>query len=386
MTNTANISFLDLGLANAAYADELKAAACRVIDSGRYVGGAEVEALESDLRALTGAPFAVGVSNGLDALRLIMRAYVEMGVMKPGDEVIVPANTYIATFLAIDDAGLVPVPVEPDPATFNLDTRRLSVALTPRTRAVLPVHLYGRICWDGRLAEFVRQNGLKVIEDAAQSIGARSTAPGPHGSCCAAALGDAGALSFYPTKNIGALGDAGAVVTHDEQLAAAVRALANYGADRRYHNIYRGFNCRLDPIQAAMLRVKLAHIDSENEGRRRRAALYDGLLDGAAGVVRPAMPADAAGHVWHQYVVRIPGGRRDAVQGMLREQGIMTDIHYAVPPHLQPCYEGRWSSADLPLTARLAGEVLSLPVGTGTTDDEVARVARALADVASRGG
>ena len=240
--------FLDLRAVVEPYADELREAALRVIDSGRYVGGPEVEALESQLSGLLKAPYVVGVSNGLDALRLTLRAWVELGRLKPGDEVIVPANTYIATILAVTDAGLTPVAVEPSIKTMNLDTSRLEAALTQHTRAVIPVHLYGNVVWDSALVDFVRRHDLLVLEDNAQAIGARALTPGLFGSDMAGALGHAGALSFYPTKTIGALGDAGAVVTHDAELARTVRALANYGSDRRYHNIMAGFNCRLDPM------------------------------------------------------------------------------------------------------------------------------------------
>lgn len=372
--------FLDLGEVNRPYRDELAAAALRVIDSGRYVGGAEVEAFEADLSRRLAVPHAVAVSNGLDALRLILRAYKELGELADGDEVLVPANTYIASVLAVTDAGLTPVLVDADPHTMNIDTARLEAALTPRTRAVMPVHLYGRVAWDESLAAFVRRHGLRVVEDAAQSIGARHASGGLHGSVWAGALGDAGALSFYPTKNVGALGDAGAVLTHDARLAAAVRALANYGSDRRYHNLYAGLNCRMDPLQAAMLGVKLRHMEAENAARARRAAVYGALIDHPA-VTRPEVPADGE-HVWHQYVVRVAGGRRDALAAALARQGIGTDVHYAVPPHLQPCYRGRLAHGPLPVAERLADEVLSLPVATGTTEDDAAEIARAINGIA----
>lgn len=368
--------FLDLAAVNRPYRDELAAAALRVIDSGRYIGGAEVEHLEAELAALLGAPHVVAVSNGLDALRLILRAYKELGELTDGDEVLLPANTYIASVLAVTDAGLRPVLVDADLRTMNLDTRRLEAALTPRTRAVMPVHLYGRVVWDERLAAFARRHDLKVVEDTAQAIGARSPLAGLHGSPWAGALGHAGALSFYPTKNVGALGDAGAVVTHDARLAATVRALANYGSDRRYHNIYAGLNCRMDPLQAALLRVKLRYIHQENAARARRAAAYDAHLSHPA-VVRPEVPAEG-GHVWHQYVVRVQDGRRERLMEALARQGIGTDIHYAVPPHRQPCYRGRLAHGALPVTERLAAEVLSLPIATGTTEADAAAIARAI--------
>ena len=252
--------FLDLGTVNAEYADALKAAACRVIDSGRYVGGPENEAFEKELADATGTAFAIGVSNGLDALRLIFKAYIALGRLNPGDEVLVPANTYIASVLAITDSGLSPVFVEPDPTTLNLDTSLIEQAVTPHTRAILTVHLYGRACYDRAMAEAAHKHGLIIVEDNAQAIGADAEYRSPHGTTRTGSLGDAAAFSFYPTKNIGALGDAGAVTTSDPDLASAVRALANYGSTSRYHNVYEGYNCRLDPIQAAFLRAKLPHI------------------------------------------------------------------------------------------------------------------------------
>lgn len=375
--------FLDLHKANEPYLDELKAAACRVIDSGRYIGGAEVDALEQDLAELTATPWAIGVSNGLDALRLILRAYIEMGVMSPGDSVIVPANTYIASFLAISDAGLVPVPVDVSPTTMNLDTDLIEAAITPSTRAIMPVHLYGRVCWDEKLAAIARSHNLKIIEDAAQSIGARSPLAGLHGSPMAGGLGDAAGFSFYPTKNIGALGDAGAVTTHDPELAKTVRALANYGGDRRYHNIYRGFNCRLDPIQAAMIRVKLAHVKTENADRFARAVAYDNTLS-APQVIKPMLSETLVDNVWHQYVIRVPADQRRRLIDNLAIHGVATDIHYAVPPHLQPCYRDLKLDNSLPVTETLADEIVSLPIGRGTTVKDASDIARIINNLFSQ--
>ena len=366
--------FLALGPVNAPYMDELAAAAERVVRSGWYIGGAEVEAFERNLCALTGARYAVGVSNGLDALRLILRAYVEMGVMNPGDEVIVPANTYIASVLAITDAGLVAVLAEPDASTSNLDTSRLEELLTARTRAVMPVHLYGRPCWDAELRDFALRHGLKVIEDNAQAIGAVAAVPGLSGSGFTGALGHAAAFSFYPTKNVGALGDAGAVTTGDERLAATVRALANYGGDRRYHNIYRGFNCRLDPVQAAFLNVKLPHVTEENNLRREIARIY------CRNIQNPLvqLPEPVEGHVFHQFVVHT--GRRDDFCRWLDSNGVGWDIHYATPPHMQPCYTSPDAAAicrhgALPVTEKLANTCVSLPVARCTSPDDAMAIA-----------
>lgn len=366
--------FLDLGKVNEPYMDELVSAAARVIRSGRYIGGDEVGALEAEIGAMISAPYIIGVSNGLDALRLILRAYIEMGVLHKGDEVIYPANTYIASVLAISDAGLVPVAVDIDERTMNIDTSLIEQAITPRTRAIMTVHLYGRVAWDDTLVEVARRHGLKIIEDCAQALGARTLASGLHESPRAGALGDAAGISFYPTKNVGALGDAGAVVTHDAELAATVRALANYGSDRRYHNIYCGFNCRLDPIQAAMLRVKLPHLADENADRFARALAYKRTITHPS-VILPTMTNEVTDNVWHQYVIRVPAASRDRFREQLEEKGVGTDIHYAVPPHRQPCYASM-SHAPLPVTDRIADEIVSLPIATGISVADAAEIGR----------
>ncbi|MDE6206386.1 MAG: DegT/DnrJ/EryC1/StrS family aminotransferase [Muribaculaceae bacterium] len=363
--------FFDLGAATAACADDLKAAAARVIDSGRYIGGAECEAFEAELAAATGVPYAVGVSNGLDALRLIFKALILLGRLSEGDEVIVPANTYIASVLAVTDAGLVPVFVEPDPRTLNIDSSRIEEVINLRTRAILTVHLYGRVAYDTTMREVAENYGLIVVEDNAQAIGAESAVAAPSGAVKAGALGMAAAFSFYPTKNIGAIGDAGAVTTSDRELADAVRALANYGSDRRYHNIYQGYNCRLDPIQAAFLRVKLAHLDDETARRRAVAAAYSEAIDSPY-VTTPLLDAPDRS-VWHQYVIR--SKHREALRKYLEDNGVATDIHYAVPPHRQPCYV-EYAHLQLPVTEQLADEVLSLPIATASIDD-----ARAIARI-----
>lgn len=365
--------FLDLAASNAPYMEQLCQAAERVVRSGRYVGGQEVEALEAELAEYLRVPHVVAVSNGLDALRLILRAYVEMGVFSPGDEVIVPANTYVATVLAVSDAGLVPVLVDADIDTMNIDTSLIERAVTPRTRAVMPVHLYGNVAWDKEMEEVAARHGLKIIEDCAQAIGARALRTGLFGSDRAGALGHAAGLSFYPTKNLGALGDAGAVATHEPELARAVRALANYGSDRRYHNVYRGFNCRMDPMQAAMLRVKLPHTDGENADRLARALAYERTIT-RPGLVKPRISPQLVDQVWHQYVVRVTDGDRDAFRRLLGEAGVGTDVHYATPPHRQPCYAGV-PHGPLPVTELLAAQMVSLPIGPGTTVKDAAEIA-----------
>jgi dTDP-4-amino-4,6-dideoxygalactose transaminase len=370
--------FLELGRVNAPYMRELDEAVCRVIHSGRYIGGVEVEHFEDNLKALTGAPYAIGVSNGLDALRLMLRGYVELGVMQPGDEVIVPANTYIATVLAVSDAGLKPVLVDPQRSTSNLDSSLLEAAITNRTRAIMPVHLYGRVCWDETLVALARKYNLKIVEDNAQAIGARSQIAGLYGCHVTGALGNAAGFSFYPTKNIGALGDAGAVTTNDSDLAVAVRALANYGSDYRYHNIYRGFNCRLDPIQAAILNVKLAHIDEENRYRRNIAAIYCGEITNHK-VTLPELTPD---HVFHQFVVHVEN--RSQFTNYLDANGIGWDMHYATPPHRQPCYADMAAVTNapshLPVTELLADTCVSLPITRCTSPDD----AHAIAEIINR--
>lgn len=366
--------FLDLGTANESYMAAMREAAMRVINSGRYIGGEEVEAFNREMAAMCDAPHAIGVSNGLDALRLIFEGYKVLGKLSVGDEIIVPANTYIATILAIGHAGLTPVLVDPDQRTMNLSVEGIQRGLSQRTRGIVAVHLFGRVCWDNDIARICRANDLLVIEDAAQAIGARAATEGLFRSRAAGAIGHAGAFSFYPTKNVGALGDAGAVVTHDEALADAVKALANYGSDRRYHNIYAGFNCRLDPIQAAMLRVKLPDTDKVNAERFARAVAYDRHISHPA-VIKPLMPATPTQCVWHQYVVRISDGRRDDFREYLRKNGVETDIHYPTPPHMQPCYAAEAALSPLPLTERLAKEVVSLPIGASTSEADAREIA-----------
>lgn len=363
--------FLDLADANAPYMDELREAAARVVSSGRYVGGTECELFEKELAAATGTKYAVGVSNGLDALRLILRAYIEMGEMRPGDEVIVPANTYVASVLAISDSGLKPVLVDADIDTLNIDTSLLRRAVTPRTKAIMTVHLYGRVAWDDELEAVAREFGLKVIEDNAQAIGAR------YCGRMTGSLGDAAAFSFYPTKNIGALGDAGAVTTSDERLAATVRALANYGSDRRYHNIYKGFNCRLDPMQAAVLRVKLPHIDEESRRRRELAAVYLKNVQSTPALAMPLLPADPEEHVFHQFVVL--AANRASLEEYLKANGVGYDIHYATPPHRQPCYAAEFAGMEFPVTDMIASRCLSLPITHTTSPSDAEAIAAILA-------
>lgn len=346
------ISFLDLKAINAQYRDELVAAATRVIDSGWYIQGTEVKAFEEEFADYCGSKHCIGVANGLDALTLTLRAWKEMGKLKEGDEVIVPANTYIASILAITENRLKPVLVEPDEATFNLCPEKTAAAITPNTKAIVAVHLYGQIAPMPELMQLADEYGLLVLEDAAQAHGVSIDGRK------AGSWGHAAGFSFYPGKNLGALGDAGAVTTDDEELAKTIRALGNYGSHKKYENLYQGVNSRLDEIQAAMLRVKLRHLDEEIESRRNVAEYYLAHIDNP-NILLPAV-GNRESHVWHLFVVR--STMRDRLQQHLAEQGVQTLIHYPVPPHQQKAYLA-WQSQHHPLTERIHKTVLSLPMG-----------------------
>ncbi len=359
------IKFLDLKKVNAAYADEIHDAMSRVVDSGWYLQGKENERFEKDYAEYIGTEYCVGCANGLDALTLIFRAYMELGVMKPGDEVIVPANTYIASILSISENGLVPVLVEPDIATYQIDPGKIEQAITPKTRAILIVHLYGRCAYTDLIGGLCRKYGLKLIEDNAQAHGCR------YEGRLTGSLGDAAAHSFYPGKNLGALGDAGAVTTNDASLAAVVRAIANYGSAKKYIFDYKGRNSRLDELQAAVLGAKLKHLDRDNERRKEVARMYiDGIRH--PHVTLPAV-AERDGHVFHVFPIRTP--KRDELQKYLADNGVQTLIHYPVPPHRQKCYAA-WSSMSFPITEKIHAEELSLPMSPVITDEEVKEVIR----------
>lgn len=361
------IPFLDLNAPHVELREEITTAIARVVDSGWYILGPEVDAFEADYAAYCEATHCVGLANGLDALHLALRA-MDVG---PGDEVIVPSNTYIATWLAVSQCGATPVPVEPDARTCNIDPALIDAAITPRTKVILPVHLYGQPADMDPILATARQHGLRVLEDAAQAHGARYKER-PIG-----AHGDAVAWSFYPGKNLGALGDGGAVTTNDPELADRIRVLRNYGSRVKYVNEVQGYNSRLDPLQAAVLRVKLAHLDEWNVRRARIAQAY---LDGLRGadLVLPHVP-EWAEPVWHLFVVRHP--QRDALQARLTEAGIGTLIHYPIPPHRQQAYAGVGFAPDgFPIASRMADEVLSLPMGPqlgGTQAAEVIAAAQA---------
>jgi len=346
------VPFLDLKAINAQYRDELLAAATRVIDSGWYIQGTEVKAFEEEFADYCGSKHCIGVANGLEALTLTLRAWKEMGKLKEGDEVIVPANTYIASLLAITENRLKPVLVEPDEATFNLCPEKTASAITPNTKAIVTVHLYGQICPMPELMQLADKHGLLVLEDAAQAHGASI------GGRKAGNWGHAAGFSFYPGKNLGALGDAGAVTTDDEELAKTIRALGNYGSQKKYENLYQGVNSRLDEIQAAMLRVKLRHLDDEIESRRNVAEYYLDHIDNPE-IQLPAV-INREGHVWHLFVVR--SAMRNELQQHLAEQGVQTLIHYPVPPHHQSAFH-HWREFQFPLTEKIHQQVLSLPMG-----------------------
>jgi len=362
------IPFLDMKSPYLELREELDGAFRRVMESGWYVLGAEVEAFEREFAAYCGVKHCVGVGNGLEALQLILRA-MEIG---PGDEVIVPANTYIATWLAVSFAGARPVPVEPDPRTCNIDPGRIEAAATARTKAILAVHLYGQAADMDPVREIAEKRDLKVIEDAAQA----------HGSLYkgrkAGSLGDAAGFSFYPGKNLGAVGDGGAVTTDDDALAEKVRVLRNYGSERKYYNRCKGFNSRLDELQAALLRVKLSRLDEWNARRRALASVYLEGLRGAEGIVLPFV-SPFADPAWHLFVVRC--ARRDVLQKALGDAGIGTLIHYPVPPHRSGAYASdEGMSARFPVTEELASTVLSLPMGPHLRREEAEGVVKAIRD------
>ena len=366
------MKFLDLQKVNAVYATDLKRIAAEVIDSGWYLLGKYVKLFEEQLSSYLDCKYAVATGNGLDALRLILRAYIEMGVMQEGDEVIVPANTYIATILAITDNRLVPVFVEPDEQTLNLDFSLIENYVTNRTKAIMLVHLYGRCCWGEQVKMVARKYNLKIVEDNAQAMGAKSHICGLSGSYMTGALGDAAGNSFYPTKNLGALGDSGAVTTSDEELAMVVRALANYGSEKKYYNRYQGFNSRMDELQAAFLSLKLKYLDIENERRRVNAETYSILLQNAELILPQQAGED---HIWHQYIVR--SSKRNQLQNWLQKQGVDTQIHYPLPPHQQECYP-EYNHLSFPLTERLSQEILSLPISSYMGKEELTIIAEAI--------
>jgi len=361
------IKFLDLQKINAQYADELKKVAAEIIDSGWYLLGDRVKQFESNLIAFQGGGHAIAVGNGLDALRIILKAYIELGIMKEGDEVIVPANTYIASILAITDNNLIPVLVEPDLDTYNLDLDLIESKITSKTKAIMVVHLYGRVCWGDKLESLAQKYNLKVIEDNAQAIGARRK------GIRTGNLGDAAGFSFYPGKNLGALGDSGAVITKDEELARVIRTLANYGSAQKYVNQYQGLNSRMDEIQAAFLNVKLPYVDAEIANRRAVANYFLEHIKNPK-IILPNTGLEDE-HVWHLFVIRTKN--RYSLQKYLSDNGIQTLIHYPIPPHKQECYKD-FNNLSLSNTELMHEEVLSLPISPVMSDDDIYKIIKVI--------
>lgn len=363
-----SVRFLDLGATYRELKMEIDAAVARVLDSGWYLLGAELDAFETEYAAYTGARYCIGVGNGLEALHLTLRA-MDIG---PGDEVLVPSNTYIATWLAVSQVGATPVPVEPDEHTYNMDPQRIEEAITPRTRAILPVHLYGQPADMAPILACAKKHGLKVLADGAQAHGAR------YRGAAIGGLGDATAWSFYPGKNLGAYGDAGAVTTDDPALAERIRILRNYGSRAKYVNEVQGYNSRLDEIQAAILRVKLRHMDTWNARRARVAATYSEALAECA-LVLPIVPVGME-PAWHLYVVRHP--QRDALQRDLQARGIQTLIHYPIPPHCQQAYDNLGlPTGSFPVAESMADSALSLPIGPHLSAAQQERVIDAVIEL-----
>jgi dTDP-4-amino-4,6-dideoxygalactose transaminase len=364
------IKFLDLKAINNSYEPELSQAAQRVIESGWYLLGKEVKDFENAFSNYLGVKHCIGTANGLDALRLIFKAFIELGIMHIGDEVIVPANTYIASLLAITDNGLKPVLVEPNISTYNIDLKNIETAITTKTRAIMIVHLYGKCAYDKDITDLCIKYNLKLIEDCAQAVGAIYN--GNH----IGSLGDAAGISFYPGKNLGALGDGGAVTTNDIELASVIRALSNYGSFKKYENRYQGLNSRLDEIQAAILNVKLAHLDSDNQKRRIIAEYYCNNIH-HPDIVLPHTSnlkpiSEDESHVWHLFVIRCYE-IRDELQRYLVQNDIETLIHYPIPPHKQMAYK-ELSNLRLPITEIIHNSVLSLPISQIITLGEAKKI------------
>lgn len=366
------IPFLSLKDVTALHGEEINEAVSRVVNGGWYLQGKENEQFETNYSAFIGTKYTIGCANGLDALIWIFRAYIEMGIMQPGDEVIVPANTYIATILAITENGLTPVLCEPKANTLEIDDERIEGLITPRTKAIAIVHLYGRIAYTEKIGQLCKKYNLKLVEDNAQAHGCQYTDGRMTGS-----IGDAAGHSFYPGKNLGALGDGGAVTTNDPELAAAVRALANYGSQKKYVFKYAGRNSRLDEIQAAVLDVKLKYLVADNRHRKEVAHYYYEHLNNPLVTLPDLLPDEQ--NAYHLFPILVSEGKRDALHDYLEQKGVGTVCHYPIAPHRQECYskEG-WNTPQqsLPITERLADEELSLPIGPAITLEEVAEVVR----------
>jgi dTDP-4-amino-4,6-dideoxygalactose transaminase len=361
------VPFLDLGKINKQYRSELVDAATRVIDSGYYIHGPEYDAFCKELSEYVGVQHTIGTGNGLDALRLVLKAWMDMGKLQEGDEVIVPANTFIATILAITDNRLKPVLVEPNEKTFNINAEGIRSHLTEKTKAIVVVHLYGRVAWSEELEAMKKEGKYLILEDNAQAIGAtwkgRKTG----------SLGHAAAFSFYPGKNLGALGDGGAVSTNDTELADMVKALSSYGSRVKYVHELKGVNSRLDEMQAALLRVKLRYVDWENQKRKDVARMYVKHFKND-NIILPEIPADEDEHVWHLFVLRVKN--REAFREHMEDHGVMTLIHYPIAPHKQAAYK-ELAHLNLPISEQLHEEVVSLPISQIMSVDQVYQVLKA---------
>ena len=364
------IKFLDLQKINLQYQNEIENKLVDVFRSGWYLMGNELANFEKNLSNYIGTRHCIGVANGLDALRLILRGYIELGIMSIGDEIIVPSNTYIASILAISDNGLVPVLVEPEINTYNIDISKIEEKVTPKTKGILIVHLQGRIVFSEQLTEIAKKHNLKIIEDNAQAIGAEWN------GLKSGNLADAAGFSFYPGKNLGALGDAGAVTTNDDDLAKTIRAVANYGSDQKYVNIYKGLNSRLDEIQAAILDIKLKYIDTENNIRREIAKFFITEINNPE-IILPEYPKEEKEHVWHVFVIRT--SKRKQLQKHLTDNGIQTLIHYPIPPHKQEAYK-EWGEMSFPISEKIHEEVLSLPISPVMTEEEIDKIISVIND------
>ena len=357
------IKFLDLQKINAQYQEELKEAASRVIDSGWYLMGKELEIFENDYSKFCGTIYTLGVANGLDALRLIFKAYIELGVMQKGDQVLVPANTYIASVLAITDNGLVPVFIEPNLKTYNIDSNKIESALSKKSKAILTVHLYGQNSIDHELMSLCKKHNLKLVEDSAQSHGAKWNGK------VMGSIGDAAGHSFYPGKNLGALGDAGAVTTNDKELFETIKALRNYGSHIKYENIYQGLNSRLDELQAAFLNVKLRYIGLDISARRKVANYYLEKINNSSIILPHVNSTDE--HVWHLFVIRTK--KRDELQKYLNSNNVQTLIHYPIPLYKQKAYS-EYNNLRFPITELIHNEVLSLPISAVMTSNDIKKI------------
>ncbi len=365
------IPFLDLKVINAEYRDDLIEACTKVIDSGWYIQGEQVKFFEEQFSSFCGTKYCIGVGNGLDALSLILKAWKEIGKLNDGDEVLVPANTYIASILAVTENNLTPILVEPDPLTFNIDPKNIADLITSKTKVIMPVHLYGRLCAMPEIVNIAQKNNLLILEDCAQAHGAMDK------GIKAGNWGDAAGFSFYPGKNLGAIGDAGAITTNDTELMRTIRALGNYGSQRKYENYYRGVNSRLDEMQAALLSIKLKRLDTDTYRRQEIAIRYNNEISNSS-VLLPSLPGrtvkDLYSHVFHLYVVRVE--QRGLFEEYLDSVNIGTLIHYPIPPHKQREYSN-WNNLSYPITEKIHSTVISLPISPVMTDDQVSSVIKA---------